>query len=478
MPGPEIQFLTINHDKYIPFSDSSSKGSLRNSSRVSLGSFSQPRLKTAHTFDLGSLLEQLPPNTGPPGSVPVNGGSGAGANANKNLSHVPCKFFRQGNCQAGNSCPFSHNLDGSLAADKLPCKYFQKGNCKFGLKCALAHFLPDGTRVNSKSLNLNFRRQERGQGGSHESGILSQSIELTSAPTLSRSRGSFNSSTGAGAHRSKTHVGGSSDASYRPSLSSSAEKFHSGSRFSASDLSAHGSAEIYALGDAKTNISEPINIRTSSFGDNDASHSISTLRASLHNSSSLTLYHMQNGGRATLSSVPGNYQATQDWLLHSGVSSNTFTTPNSLTAAMRSLSSTSPTTMVSLPASIDFSSNLLHNGRTELPSDHFAFRSRLGLGTSNFFMSPPHTNVRIVSESAILDGSQEEDALEDDENAFFEDYVPASLGNLILTPQERQRRDSRSQSGTLWVRPTIERSQSVSKKNPTAGHDNDVFLME
>lgn len=67
---------------------------------------------------------------------------------NSKLLHVPCKFYRQGVCQAGSQCPFSHNLQGVLAADKLPCKYFQKGNCKFGLKCALAHFLPDGTRIN------------------------------------------------------------------------------------------------------------------------------------------------------------------------------------------------------------------------------------------------------------------------------------------------------------------------------------------
>lgn len=65
----------------------------------------------------------------------------------KNYSHVPCKFFRQGACQAGNSCPFSHSLN-VLAADQTPCKYFQKGNCKFGSKCANAHILPNGTRVN------------------------------------------------------------------------------------------------------------------------------------------------------------------------------------------------------------------------------------------------------------------------------------------------------------------------------------------
>ncbi|KAK9355252.1 hypothetical protein V1523DRAFT_438740 [Lipomyces doorenjongii] len=72
----------------------------------------------------------------------------------KNLSHVPCKFFRQGTCQAGNTCPFSHSIDSQL--EQAPCKYFQKGNCKFGAKCALAHILPDGRRVNHRSLSQNY----------------------------------------------------------------------------------------------------------------------------------------------------------------------------------------------------------------------------------------------------------------------------------------------------------------------------------
>jgi hypothetical protein len=62
-----------------------------------------------------------------------------------NTSHVPCKFFRQGACQAGNACPFSHDL-GSAA--ETVCKYFAKGNCKFGPKCANIHVLPDGRRIN------------------------------------------------------------------------------------------------------------------------------------------------------------------------------------------------------------------------------------------------------------------------------------------------------------------------------------------
>lgn len=40
--------------------------------------------------------------------------------------------------------------------DSQPCKYFQKGNCKFGIKCALAHVLPDGTKVNAKSVQTDL----------------------------------------------------------------------------------------------------------------------------------------------------------------------------------------------------------------------------------------------------------------------------------------------------------------------------------
>ncbi|KAI8870460.1 hypothetical protein GQ42DRAFT_113471, partial [Ramicandelaber brevisporus] len=54
-----------------------------------------------------------------------------------NVSHVPCKFFRQGKCQNGDNCPFSHSIvTTSVVAE---CEYFNKGNCKFGSKCALKH---------------------------------------------------------------------------------------------------------------------------------------------------------------------------------------------------------------------------------------------------------------------------------------------------------------------------------------------------
>jgi hypothetical protein len=69
------------------------------------------------------------------------GGKSKSSSKAKDLSHVPCKFFKVGSCTAGSSCPFSHTLS-EPGGQKDVCAWFVKGNCKFGHKCALAHVLP------------------------------------------------------------------------------------------------------------------------------------------------------------------------------------------------------------------------------------------------------------------------------------------------------------------------------------------------
>ncbi|KAI0364258.1 hypothetical protein BV20DRAFT_974634 [Pilatotrama ljubarskyi] len=75
----------------------------------------------------------------------------------KDLSHVPCKFFKVGSCTAGSSCPFSHQVL-EPGQPKEVCAWFVKGNCKFGHKCALAHILPGQSmsmdRKNKKAAQL------------------------------------------------------------------------------------------------------------------------------------------------------------------------------------------------------------------------------------------------------------------------------------------------------------------------------------
>lgn len=85
------------------------------------------------------------------------------------LSHVPCKFFRVGGCTAGNNCPFSHSMV-ERGAPKETCQWYIKGNCKFGHKCALAHLLPGQPiamdRKNKKAAQLNNQANANNQGGS------------------------------------------------------------------------------------------------------------------------------------------------------------------------------------------------------------------------------------------------------------------------------------------------------------------------
>ena len=86
------------------------------------------------------------------------------------LQHVPCKFFRQGACTAGQNCPFSHSLEPEM--EMRVCKYFQRGNCKFGARCALAHVLPNGRRVNHSSLLNSHTQQQQQQQQQHRNGSL------------------------------------------------------------------------------------------------------------------------------------------------------------------------------------------------------------------------------------------------------------------------------------------------------------------
>ncbi|KAL7277427.1 hypothetical protein ACG7TL_009289 [Trametes sanguinea] len=90
----------------------------------------------------------------------------------KDLSHVPCKFFKVGSCTAGSSCPFSHQVLEPGQAKEV-CAWFVKGNCKFGHKCALAHILPGQSmsmdRKNKKAAQLAANAAGGGKDGNRSS---------------------------------------------------------------------------------------------------------------------------------------------------------------------------------------------------------------------------------------------------------------------------------------------------------------------
>ncbi|KAK0454112.1 uncharacterized protein EV420DRAFT_1556864 [Desarmillaria tabescens] len=84
----------------------------------------------------------------------------------KDLSHVPCKFFKVGSCTAGSSCPFSH-ASQEPGGQKDTCAWFVKGNCKFGHKCALAHILPGQPMAMDRK---NKKAAQVAAGGGREKG--------------------------------------------------------------------------------------------------------------------------------------------------------------------------------------------------------------------------------------------------------------------------------------------------------------------
>ncbi|KAF2878082.1 hypothetical protein BDV95DRAFT_480378 [Massariosphaeria phaeospora] len=111
----------------------------------------------------------------------ANPGAARSPPSSKSTSHVPCKFYRQGACQAGKACPFLHSNEPF--AERAPCKYFTKGNCKFGPKCALAHILPNGHIVNRNNMSSagHFSRvnvQQHHQDGPQGSSLLSMQAHM------------------------------------------------------------------------------------------------------------------------------------------------------------------------------------------------------------------------------------------------------------------------------------------------------------
>ncbi|AOA64984.1 Zinc finger protein [Komagataella phaffii CBS 7435] len=105
-------------------------------------------------------------------SLQLSGSNSSKSPTSRNLSHVPCKFYRQGACQAGSSCPFSHTLTQTSQA--ATCKYFQKGTCKFGSKCALVHISPEGKKVNLKALNQAYQVPKHERSLSSSQGLSQQ----------------------------------------------------------------------------------------------------------------------------------------------------------------------------------------------------------------------------------------------------------------------------------------------------------------
>lgn len=58
-----------------------------------------------------------------------------------------CRYFRQGKCTRGDTCPFSHDLGHP---DSFICPYFLEGCCKYGSRCQYDHKYPEVSQASEQ----------------------------------------------------------------------------------------------------------------------------------------------------------------------------------------------------------------------------------------------------------------------------------------------------------------------------------------
>ncbi|WFD08243.1 hypothetical protein MVES1_003615 [Malassezia vespertilionis] len=104
------------------------------------------------------------------------------------LGQVPCKFFRNNGCSAGDACPFAHTFPAE-GQQKAVCQWYVKGSCRFGHRCALAHIMPGQPmsmdRKNKRASQQNTRPDERPDekgGRTHGTPILPPAPDAVFVP--------------------------------------------------------------------------------------------------------------------------------------------------------------------------------------------------------------------------------------------------------------------------------------------------------
>ncbi|VEU19906.1 DEKNAAC100243 [Brettanomyces naardenensis] len=330
--------------------------------------------------------------------------------SSKNLSHVPCKFFRQGACQAGDSCPFSHATDA--ASEFQPCKYFLKGNCKFGMKCALAHILPDGRILNQRSVPRGYRseskRHSQYQSGKHAQHAQQSRPEVSSSepatPTKSSATSATSASSNSAAAIQSTSKTAATVTTVQPVLPSSASFYQQDPAYKLAQQPIGVVSQVPYTEFKRQQLSQPAYL---------CSPISSQMTLSSSSSGNLTTSPL-NGSIWSPTSSPTSVQSSHSVFFRT-MSGPSQTRPTQLWPSMRRSSSSAL-----MP--------LFHKS-SELSKD--------------------------PTEDAISDDSEEEALLEDDEespdtdDAYGTDdvdFLPDSLTDL-LTPQELKRRSSKQAYG-------------------------------
>ncbi|KAH3688919.1 hypothetical protein WICPIJ_000092 [Wickerhamomyces pijperi] len=334
------------------------------------------------------------------GSLNINGVEVSKSPPSRNLAHVPCKFFKQGTCQAGSSCPFSHAIDATT--DTTPCKYFQKGNCKFGNKCALAHLLPDGTRLNPKSLAQVYQNHN----------IIQNSNGSRRRSSATNGYGANNNSSGNGSVSGRSGVTGDSN------LSNS---------FQENGGSSYQSNSPIDIKNYTQSTPKPTQIDTSYTSTSPA-------------------FYQQNYNLASYSQTQTSPIRQSSFSYQEMAVSPQYANSSSFTNMSSNIWSTTPNTASTAQTSPNINRAQIINSSSSIPTFQFS----AGSFKSGAF------SMEVLSGSAIYDEDEPHDDEDDDaygrNGVFEEDYIPSSLSDL-LTPQELQRRGSRP--STTFKRPSF-----------------------
>ncbi|KAK3345826.1 hypothetical protein B0T25DRAFT_460843 [Lasiosphaeria hispida] len=332
-----------------------------------------------------------------------------------NTSHVPCKFFRQGACQAGNACPFSHDLG---TASETVCKYFAKGNCKFGPKCANIHMLPDGRRINyGKNGNLTI--------GSAAPVALGARVNLTTyhAPSNSALTNSFLRADGVPPYTATSPY----DEQYehqlgrQPSMENGLPTIDT--TYTSNPASAYGSPRDEDINRFGFGLS-PVNTKglsvldaplPASFDSNGISHAA---RYGPWPSSVPSKFGLESPSPSLNAAKDGRTSETLKLLHDSAFGGSDHLSPSAISSAEMGGFGSSPPT-----------NSTMHG--IALASDEYF--GRKAMHSSSLRFSKP----RLLSSSAPkIDRDWEAGFL------FEEDYVPGTLANEVLTPAEKARRGS------------------------------------
>ncbi|KAJ8581913.1 hypothetical protein M405DRAFT_885521 [Rhizopogon salebrosus TDB-379] len=369
----------------------------------------------------------------------------------KDLSHVPCKFFKVGACTAGSSCPFSHAVQ-EPGQHKDVCAWFVKGNCKFGHKCALAHILPGQNmsmdRKNKKSAQL--AANAAGGGGPKDSAKSGRGVRKDAHAHHGSGGSSSTGNVRSGLLSGSTAPTRTLSASSRPPISMSLKATISPSA-PAPPLNDTDFASFSLPDDTEKLSAAPLERRpTPPVQDDESdeerkSHTESKGEHHSHNEfedykspSPPTLpVSMPSTRRSGLSHRPAESadlgpigSPPRGSLPRTGLA-NGFSPATS--PAAPAISSTLPAQSQSVFQSHDTKSSILDTKQ----------RSGLAasLGTWKTELGPVPSQVVNRGESSIR-GINYEAAVEDED---LEDFLPSSLNDL-LTPEERSRRMSRTNS--------------------------------